>query len=96
MKSFEDIDKIMQTIPEAWRNRWCGGENGACACMGCVQIGNRVIMWEESNSGSFSLDPEYIDESKIPQELYDKYKITKDEWLFWKDKFKENRVSPIN
>lgn len=77
----EDVDVVMQSIPEEWRERWCGGERGPCGCMGCVQIGNRLIM---AGLKVAQCDPEYIDESKIPPETYQKYKVTKDEWLAWK------------
>ncbi len=76
----KDVDAIMRTIPEGWRNRWCGGEQGPCACMGCVQIGNRLIMTGRKVEQG---DPEYIDESKIPKDIYNKYKITKEEWEAW-------------
>ncbi len=76
----KDVDAIMQTIPEGWRHRWCGGELGPCACMGCVQIGNRLIM---VGVKVHVFDPEYIDESKIPKDIYNKYKITKEEWEAW-------------
>ena len=76
----KDVDAIMQSIPEAWRNRWCGGEQGLCYCMGCVQIGNRLIM---TGLKVHRCDPEHIDESTIPKEIYNKYKITKEEWEAW-------------
>lgn len=83
MKSLSEIKSIMNTIPEAWRERWCGGEYGACACLGCVQVGNRMIMYEKTKESKFFGDPEYINESSIPPEIYKKYKITKEEWEFW-------------
>ncbi len=76
----KDVDAIMQSIPEEWRNRWCGGEQGPCACMGCVQIGNRLIMTGRS---VYNCDPEYIDESTIPKKIYKMFKITKEEWEAW-------------
>ena len=76
----KDVDAIMRTIPEEWRYRWCGGENGPCACMGCVQIGNRLVM---AGKKVYQIDPEYIDETKIPKEVYDRFKITKSEWESW-------------
>lgn len=83
----EDVDAVMNSIPEEWRSRWCGGEHGPCACMGCVQIGNRLIM---AGLRVTQCDPEYIDESKIPPEIYAKYKVTKEEWSAWMQK----RTSP--
>lgn len=76
----DDVDEVMKTIPEGWRWRWCGGENGPCACLGCVQIGNRLIM---TGRTVYQGDPEYIDEQKIPLDVYDKYKVTKSEWDAW-------------
>ena len=84
MKSVGEINSIIQTIPEKWRHRWCGGEKGPCACMGCVQIGNRIIMAETVLGYKYQGDPEYINESKIPTEIYDKFKIHKDEWELWR------------
>jgi hypothetical protein len=84
MRTLEEINKIMETIPKEWRHRWCGGENGTCACIGCVQIGNRLIMAKETLGIEYTGDPEHIDESRIPKEIYDKYKISKEEWEFWK------------
>jgi hypothetical protein len=83
MKTLKEINDIMQTIPEEWRIRWCGGENGPCACMGCVQIGNRMIMFKEAEGRDFHFDPEYINEQAIPPDIYEKYKITKEEWKLW-------------
>jgi hypothetical protein len=77
----EDVDAVMQTIPAEWRHRWCGGEHGPCACMGCVQVGNRLIM---VGLKAHQVDPEYIDETRIPADIYARYKITRDEWLAWK------------
>ena len=50
---------------------------------GCVQIGNRISMFEKTTGNKFSGDPESINESKIPKEVYSALKITKDEWKFW-------------
>lgn len=82
----EDVDAVMRTIPPKWRTRWCGGENGSCACMGCVQIGNRLIM---AGRKVHQVDPEYIDESKIPPDVCKKYKVTKDEWVEWMNRIRD-------
>ena len=82
----DDVDAVMQTVPERWRTRWCGGERGPCACFGCVQIGNRLIMATETLGRPVTVydrDPEHIDESRIPKEIYDRLKITKAEWEDW-------------
>jgi hypothetical protein len=79
----EDVDAVMQSIPEQWRKRWCGAiepGGGGCACMGCVQIGNRLIMADRKVT---QCDPEYIDESKIAPETYKKFKVSKEEWTAW-------------
>jgi hypothetical protein len=84
VKTIEETDLIMQTIPEAWRDRWCGGERGPCACAGCVQIGNRSLMALHTNGRLYRGDLERIDESKIPAPIYNKYKITHEEYDLWK------------
>jgi hypothetical protein len=48
--------------------------------MGCVQVGNRLVM---VGLRACDIDPEYIDEGKIPPECYERYKITKNDWLGW-------------
>jgi len=79
----DDVDAVMQTIPAEYRTRWCGGEYGPCACVGCVQVCNRLIMVGLTID---KIDPEYIDESKIPDDIYVKYKITHEEWTAWMKK----------
>ena len=76
----DDVDAVMRSIPEEWRRRWCGGEYGACACTGCVQIGNRLIMTGRKVT---QCDPEHISEALIPPDTYAKYKVTKAEWEAW-------------
>jgi len=88
MKNIDEIKKIMSTIPKEWQEHWCGGEHGMCACMGCVQIGNRMIMYEKATGNRFYGDPEYINEASIPVEIYEKYKISKEEWFLWIDSMK--------
>lgn len=89
MKTIKQIDEIMQTIPDRWRGHWCNGieqGGGGCACRGCVQIGNRLIMASKHLNRivtSRTCDPEHIDESRIPKEIYDRYKLTKEEWESW-------------
>lgn len=84
----DDVDAVMQTIPAEWRTRWCGGENGPCACLGCVQVGNRLIM---ARLKVTQCDPEYIDETTIPTDIFKKYKITKEEWTEWMRKHAARR-----
>lgn len=79
MRTLEEINKIMQTIPEKWRTHWCRAR--ICACCGCVQTGNKIIMYEKMTGEKFHGDPEYI--SSIPDEIYNQYKVTEDEWNLW-------------
>jgi len=81
LKTLKEINEIMNTIPLEWRKRWC--ESQYCACVGCVQIGNRIIMYEKATGKKFVGDPEYISETEISQAIYDKYKISKEEWQLW-------------
>lgn len=85
MKSVEQVDAIMAAIPEGWRKRWCGGERGACACMGCVQIGNRAVIAEKIAGQPYRGDPEYIDEAKLQShgQVYQDNKVTREEWEAW-------------
>lgn len=76
----------MAQIPAEWRNRWCGGERGPCACMGCVQIGNRAIMAKAVTGMPYRGDPEYISEAKIPRDIFDRLKITREEWENWRSR----------
>lgn len=82
-RSLATIDALMQLMPEQYQKRWCGGERGACFCMGCVQILNRKIMWEAMMGRRFLGDPEGIVESRIPSEIQDRYKVTRDDWERW-------------
>jgi hypothetical protein len=82
----KDVDAVMQSMPEAWRTRWCGAEGGPCACMGCVQVGNRLIMVGKTAS---QRDPEYISERNIPNNVYKKYKVSHGEWLAWMERNKQ-------
>ena len=84
MKTEQEIDNLMAQIPINWRDRWCGGEDGPCACLGCVQIGNRRIMAEAMISPPYLGDPEYIDEGRIAPKIYESLKITREEWENWR------------
>jgi len=81
MKTPEELNALMQRIPEKWRKRWCQAE--LCACMGCVQTGNKQIMAEAMSGNKYIGDPEYIDESRIDPDVYKTLKITKEEWEVW-------------
>lgn len=84
MKTEQEIDALMAQVPASWRNRWC--ESKMCACMGCVQVGNRLIMAKAFTGAPYRGDPEYISESKIPREIRDQVKITREEWENWKSR----------
>ena len=51
--------------------------------MGCVQVGNRIVMYTAVTGKEFLGDPECIDESQIPPDIYERLKITKEEWELW-------------
>ena len=85
------VDAIMRTIPEDWRYRWCGGERGPCACLGCVQIGNRMIMVERHYGHKFQGDPEYIVESQFPPDIYNELKVTREEWQDWESRYPKDK-----
>jgi hypothetical protein len=36
----EQLDFVMQQMPEYWRTRWCGG--GMCGCMGAANCSGQV------------------------------------------------------
>lgn len=86
MKTEQQVDALMATIPEKFRQRWCASiepGGGGCACMGCVQICNRAVMVERLTGIKFHGDPEYIDERKIPADVYAECKISRQEWEAW-------------
>jgi hypothetical protein len=80
------VDAIMARIPETWRDRWCGGETGPCACMGCVQTGNKKVIAEKIAGQRYTGDPEYIDEFMLMAhaDIYAANKITRGDWDAWR------------
>lgn len=46
-------------------------------------------MAEEVIGKKFIGDPEWIAESRIPKDIFYKYKITKEEWELWKEKIEK-------
>lgn len=95
MKTEAQIDAIMNTIPEGWRTRWCGGEYGACACMGCVQIGNRAVIVEKLTGVKYRGDPEYISEAAMQEQdaaVYTEHKLSREEWDSWMNRHQTLRV----
>lgn len=84
-KTPEQIDAIMAAIPKQWRRRWCGGERGPCACLGCVQIGNRQVIAEKISGNKFLGDPEYISEAKLREHgaVYEGHKLSRADWTSW-------------
>ena len=91
MKTNDQIDAIMSAIPESFRTRWCGGERGACACMGCVQIGNRAVIARIITGEEYRGDPEGISEAALQQhrEIYAANKLTREEWVSWMQRHPE-------
>ena len=85
MKREEQVDAVMQAIPVRWRTRWCGAEQGACACMGCVQTGNRQVIAEKITGEPWRGDPEYIDEGRLQAHgaVYTDNKVSRVEWEAW-------------
>jgi len=83
-KTIEQVDAIMARIDEPDRYRWCGAENGPCACLGCVQICSRSLMYEKTFARQHRGDPEYIDERRIPPVIREAFRITHEEWEAWK------------
>lgn len=81
MRSEQEIDTLMNQILQTMQTRLCGGERGY-APMGCGPIGNRSIMAKEVGT-PYRGDPEYIDERKIPSDVYQSLKITREEWENW-------------
>lgn len=86
MKTNEQVDAIMARIPVAWRDRWCGGENGPCACLGCVYTGAKRVVAEQGIGARYWGDPERLSESGLklayPHE-YAEYMLTREEWTDW-------------
>ena len=83
MKAEHEVGALMSTIPKRWRTKWCGGERGPCACLGCVQVGNRMVMVELVTGQPFRGDAEWVDERRIPDEIYKECKISRAEWDAW-------------
>lgn len=89
IKSIEEIDAIMARIDERSRYRWCGAEKGDCACLGCVQICSRSLMYEQTFSREHRGDPERIDMRYIPQRIRQACSVTREEWEAWKERHPE-------
>lgn len=84
-KTTEQIDSIMASItPIEFRYRWCGGENGPCACLGCVQICSRALMYEKVYGAKCPFDPERLVVESFPLDIREACTITREEWEAWK------------
>lgn len=84
-KTPEQVDEIMESIsPPLFRYRWCGAEAGPCACLGCVQICSRALMWLKNQGTVFQGDPEYINPYLFPDDIREACTITHEEWEAWK------------
>jgi hypothetical protein len=53
--------------------------------MGCVQIGNRSVIFEKIMGRKPVSDPEGISEEKLQEhsEIYAAHKVTREEWESW-------------
>lgn len=102
MKSPLVVDALMEAIPASCRTRWCGGEKGPCACLGCVQVANRAVIAEKIRGEPYRGDPEHLSEAKLQThgQLYTDNKVTREEWEAWRlrqcsgDVNSENPVTP--
>lgn len=84
-KTNEHVDAIMAAIrPDSFRYRWCGAEAGPCACLGCVQICSRAMMYEIMTGRNFTGDPERIDVRYVPEGIRNHCTITREEWEAWR------------
>ena len=95
MKTDEQVDAIMARIPERWRTRWCGGERGPCACIGCVQTGNKRVIAEKITGHRYVGDPECISDAAIKAHagVFNENKISREEWALWMARQKAERLS---
>lgn len=92
MKTEEQVDAIMAKIPEAWRSRWCGGERGPCACLGCTYTGSKAVVAGAIQGAPYKGDPEYISEARLRDEhadIYASHMLTRDEWQAWIERQKK-------
>lgn len=93
MKSDAQIDAIMAAIPKAWQRYWCGAS--FCACKGCVQTGNKAVIFQKIAGRQYSGDPEYINEAalKLQGALYSDNKLTREEWQSWMNRQRQQVVT---
>jgi hypothetical protein len=94
MKTPEQVDAIMQRLPLEWRKRWCAAyeSESGCACMGCVQVGCRALMFEVVAGRPYRGDPERIDESRIAPAVREQFRPTRDEWAAWRARKEAGRA----
>lgn len=91
MKTPEQVDAIMDRIDEDSRYRWCGGESGPCACIGCVQNVCQVQAFERHYGFKYRGDPERIRIIPIPAETRNEFLPTREEWEAWKERHPDTR-----
>ena len=85
IKTAEEVDAIMESIvPSSFRYRWCGAEFGPCACLGCVQICSRALMYELQTGQKLRSDPEGIPLQAIRPDIREACTISREEWEAWK------------
>lgn len=64
MKTFSEINALMQKVYLPHRFRWCNPEHGCC-CMGCVNISSSIrdeITYEEWKLWVDTIDPEILND----------------------------------
>jgi hypothetical protein len=62
MRTFSEIDVLMQKVYLSHRFRWCNPKNGCC-CMGCVNISSSIrdeITYEEWKFWVNTIDPNIL------------------------------------
>lgn len=91
MKTPEQVDAIMAKIDEDSRYRWCGGERGPCACIGCVQNVCQVQAYEKHFGRKFHGDPEWIRQIAIPAEIRAEFLPSREEWEAWVERHPDTR-----
>jgi len=94
MKTDAQIDAIMAAIPEQWRARWCSSR--LCACLGCVQTGNKAVIAQKITGEEYRGDPEYISEAKLREHgaVYEDHKLSREEWDSWMKRQSVPRTTP--
>lgn len=84
MKTAQQIDALMSEIPKAWQTHWC--QSGLCACLGCVQTGNKATIYKAVTGRPYGGDPERISAQKLIEaapDLCAANTLTRADWEDW-------------